>query len=395
VLAYDIKQLFGPRDMTGRRAHTGQAASDASASMDVQQGADVQRQEHHDPHGAGAHGARSGHEAAEAVDHEAEADDCEEPSSASVSLIAGKPAGAVQRKPPGATALAPLVQAKAARALSIQEAIVRYAPLVFLAPGETYRPADASDFIRNSRLRWSHDSGQPDDEIADKGHVSAKRLGKGGYSDQVENIVGQRHGPQIHSYQDCRPNDDKGDGGNEGFFLDLDNRWHKSAGTGTNMPVYHDAVAGHYITYWFFYKFNAGPASGGIDNHEGDWEHISVRLNASNRATEVAYSQHGGDKIYKWKDVPKHGTHTVVYSAKGSHASYATPGSHPTDFPSVDDTTGAGAQWKTWQHLKRVRAQHWYGYGGAWGEVGDRNPVTDTTGPQGPSRFKPPAPEGW
>jgi hypothetical protein len=58
----------------------------------------------------------------------------------------------------------------------------------------------------------------------------------------------------------------------------------------------------------------------------------------------------------------------------------------------VKDHAGRGAQWKTWQHLQNARAQDWYGFGGAWGEVGN---YADTTGPQGPSRFKAPAPEGW
>jgi hypothetical protein len=44
-------------------------------------------------------------------------------------------------------------------------------------------------------------------------------------------------------------------------------------------------------------------------------------------------------------------------------------------------------------HLTNVKDQPWYGYGGAWGQVG--NPIVDkvahdeTTGPQGPSHKKP------
>lgn len=332
-------------------------------------------------------------EAPDAADeHDLEADDSDEESVASVPLTQGKPPGAVQRK-----AIGPAPRAEAARArrpLTIQEATSRYAPLVFLAPGETHRPSDASNYIHNSRLRWSHDSGQPDDEIADKGHVDENRLGDGGYSDQVENILGIKHGAHIRSNQDVRPKDGKGDGGDEGFFLDLDNAHHESTGPGTNMPVYYEAVDGHYITYWFFYAYNAGPAPGGLDNHEGDWERISVKLNRQNRATAVAYYQHKGHEEKRWRDVPKQGSHPLVFSAKGSHASYASPGAKDLGVPfgAVKDHAGRGAQWKTWQHLKNARAQGWYGYGGAWGEVGN---YADTTGPQGPSRYKPPAPEGW
>jgi hypothetical protein len=377
------------------------------------------------PHGATIHslfgrnhGDPGAHDdaALDAADeHDADADDGDGDAPANVALKAGrppgakaatesgggvatassgKPKGAVQRASTGAAPQAEAARAKHHRPLTIEQATARYAPLVFLAPGETHRPSDASQYIKNSRLRWSHDSGQSDDEIADKGHIDEKRLGDGGYSDQVQDLLGRKHGDPIHSNQDVRPKDGKGDGGNEGFFLDLDNAHHESTGPGTNMPVYFEAVAGHYITFWFFYAYNEGPAPGGIDNHEGDWERISIKLNRHNRATAVAYYQHNGHEVKRWREVPKQGSHPLVFSAKGSHASYDSPGAKDLGVPFglVKDQAGRGAQWKTWKHMKNARAQDWYGYGGAWGEVGN---YKDTTGPQGPSRYKPPAPEGW
>ena len=344
---------------------------------------------HSDHPGTEPHGVEHG-----AGDADADADSSDEATPASVALKAGRPPGATHD-----VAFSEAPRAEAARVhhhrpLSIAEATARYAPLVFLAPGETHRPSDASLFIKNSRLRWSHDSGQSDDEIADKGHVNARKLGDGGYSDQVQDLLGSKHGDPIDSNQDARPKDGKGDGGDEGFFLDLDNSHHESAGPGTNMPVYDEAVAGHYITYWFFYAYNQGPAPGGIDNHEGDWERISIKLDQHNRATAVAYYQHTGHEVKRWREAPKQGSHPLVFSAKGSHASYDSAGDKDLGVPLglVKDHAGRGAQWKTWQHMKNARAQAWYGYGGAWGEVGD---IKDTTGPQGPSRYKPPAPTGW
>jgi hypothetical protein len=101
-----------------------------------------------------------------------------------------------------------------------------------------------------------------------------------------------------------------------------------------------------------------GWPAAGKDDHEGDWERICVWLDSNNRATEVAYYQHEGHKILPWSKVTKEGlTHPVVYSAKGS-----------------------------------VVREDWDGYGGGWGEARDNK---ETTGPQGPSRFKKPAPDGW
>ncbi|MEO7730587.1 MAG: Vps62-related protein [Kofleriaceae bacterium] len=288
---------------------------------------------------------------------------------------------------------------------------MRYAPLVYLAKDERYGPTSASRFIRNSELRWSHDEGGSDHKKAGRGEVDETELGDGGYSDQVTYPGGVfPHGRHIRSNQNVRPNDGGGDGGDEGFFLDLDNSKRGALGEGTNAPVYFEAAGGRYITYWLFYAYNEGPFNGvagvgsDIDNHEGDWERISVHLDRGNRAVGVAYYQHDGYKELSWDKVPKHGgSHPIVYSARGSHASYAAPGAKKIetsivghDVHTADDRASKGAAWQTWKHLTNVRHQKWYGYGGAWGEVG--NPIVDkfthdeTTGPQGPSH-KQPAPE--
>lgn len=328
-------------------------------------------------------------------------------SPADVRLVAGRPPKAVGGAEASGAAEPKAEEARAQQVLDLDTAIQRYAPLVFLAQGEKYGPASADAFIQNSRLRWSHDAGFRDDEIADKGKIDEAKLGGNGknnaaYTDQVESqVLPIKHGRHIRSDQDVRPNDGKGDGGNEGFFLDLDNSRRGSLGS-TKSPVYYEAKAGHYITYWFFYAYNDGPFPGGADNHEGDWERISVKLDGSNRATAVAYYQHEGSKELSWGKVPKQGSHPIVYSAKGSHASYAAPGTYGLQkvagVPLAKDHASRGQAWATWKNLKNAQKQAWYGYGGAWGEVG--NPDVDsvlhdeTTGPQGPSHKKP-APDNF
>jgi hypothetical protein len=169
--------------------------------------------------------------------------------------------------------------------------------------------------------------------------------------------------------------------------------------------VYYEAKDRHYITYWFFYAYNEGPLgfpAGGRDDHEGDWERICVRLDSNNRAIEVAYYQHDGHKKLPWSKVPTEGeTHPVVYSAKGSHASYEKPGKKRLHFHGVPtpvhDRASKGARWMAnpvgpANHLQNLREQAWYGYGGGWGETTDHK---ESTGPQGPSPFKGPAPEDW
>lgn len=277
------------------------------------------------------------------AESEGEGEEEQEGGGVSSPLVDGKPPGAVQMKAssdaPGPTASASA--RRRSRKRTIQQATMMYAPLVHLAPGEENGPSDASEFIRNSRLRYSNAGVfAGDDNIAGEGDVSERRLGSGGYEEDGHD-----------TNDNVRPKDDAGDGGDEGFFLDLNNDARKRLGQNSNPPVYHEAVDGRFITYWFFYAYNKGPATAVKDNHEGDWERIVVKLDRRNRATHVAYYQHDGPPHTKpWNSVPKQGTHPVVFSAKGSHASFDTAGKHDLKL-GVKDTTGHGRQWRTWRNI--------------------------------------------
>lgn len=120
---------------------------------------------------------------------------------------------------------------------------------------------------------------------------------------------------------------------NEGFFLDLKDSWHDGdarVGSTVVAPVSYVFKSGHYVTYYFMYGFNKPSLSGlpdVADKHEGEWERITVRLDANNRATAVWYFQHFCDaEPYTWNQMTSKGyldgTHPIVYSANGSRASY-------------------------------------------------------------------------
>jgi hypothetical protein len=118
--------------------------------------------------------------------------------------------------------------------------------------------------------------------------------------------------------------------------------------------------------------------------HEGDWERITVYLDQSDPEdappAAVAYYRHSTNTFRKWGSVVKEaGTHPVVYSAIGSHASLPS-----ADFGFIDVGDADGPRWRTWEPadaLASIAEQPWYGFGGAWGRVGR---VRDSTGPLGP-----------
>jgi hypothetical protein len=88
--------------------------------------------------------------------------------------------------------------------------------------------------------------------------------------------------------------------------------------------------------YWYPYDFWSGqdpPSDFAWTAHEGDWEAVSVVLDATQRPLLAAYSQHTCGKRRAWARVPKwrHSTHPVVYVALGSHSNSFSPQPYPID----------------------------------------------------------------
>jgi hypothetical protein len=260
-----------------------------------------------------------------------------------------------------------------------------YAPVIYLTKGETKRPTNVGAFLQHAALGWSH-STCPDHQIASLGTVNATSLGSGAYKHQATNSLCAHSGTTYSSNQDVRPRESLG--GAEGMYLDLDNA---QRGIGSvRAELYYDYLKGDHITYWFFYAYNDGPS---VQNHEGDWERISIKLSPTNQPLTVAYFRHGGSCVLSYPSVQKVGTHPVGYAALGTHATYPRAGTYPTKFGFSDNATGGGEVWSTYARpIHNVKAMPWYGFGGAWGEVGT---ISDTTGPRGPSAFKSPTPASW
>jgi hypothetical protein len=77
------------------------------------------------------------------------------------------------------------------------------------------------------------------------------------------------------------------------------------------------------VQYWFLYFFNFR-----LNEHESDWEQVTVRLDEEKRPTAAFFSAHEGGGAADWKDVRSQDEHPIVYVALGSHANYLRPGRH-------------------------------------------------------------------
>jgi len=87
--------------------------------------------------------------------------------------------------------------------------------------------------------------------------------------------------------------------------------------------AYPAAGGGVLLQYWFFYPFNDAY---GVFDHEGDWEHVTVRLDAALSPEGVHYAAHVDSHpgvFVRWSALSREGEHPIVLSARGTHASYA------------------------------------------------------------------------
>jgi hypothetical protein len=217
--------------------------------------------------------------------------------------------------------------------------------------GDWTWPANVEWYLQNTQLRFHHDN-CPDHQILNLGTIT------------TSNLTTQYH-QRATSWLGCSHSGDTyGSGGSGGysaenhFFLQAvyDDVTHPGvrdpAGWKVYTHVYRNTIGGVSIQYWFFYPYN--DFVGGF-NHESDWEHITVQLNASNEPASLTYAAHFSPKTWLPGDVSWYGTHPQVWVADGSHASYASEGEC--------DSMGEGGTNSCWTNLD----QRWFTWSGGKG----------------------------
>ena len=131
-------------------------------------------------------------------------------------------------------------------------------------------------------------------------------------------------------------------GGSAGLSLELQQQH-----LNPDRPTYHGRVLrdGYWIVcqYWFFYSFNNWRSGfSGVNEHEADWENVTVYLDGSGAVGAdglpeprwVVFSAHdetGDDLRRRWDDPDLslvEGRHPVVFAGAGSHSGAYLPGDY-------------------------------------------------------------------
>lgn len=296
----------------------------------------------------------------------------------------------------------------------------RYAPVVHLPnlisqsssdDGDWTRPANVQWYLANTRMRFHHNNCS-DHQLLDFGQVNA------------QNLVTQTHrvgnGLPFCSHGSAQSSAGGWDG-DEHYFLQQHDWTHPGQSEAapeqwlTYFHAYRNTSGGVSIQYWLLWAYNDWT---GYSNHEGDWEHINVRLGSGGEPEGVYFAAHNGINWYSAGDVTWFGTHPGSWVADGSHGQYRSEYAcdttmYPPGLNEGECWTIAQNRWFTWSGGKGwqeglqggglvnmgeknapMPGQQWVKYSGRWGEVGTWGNFYFpdwTSGPKGPAYKE----QGW
>jgi hypothetical protein len=271
----------------------------------------------------------------------------------------------------------------------------RFAPLVSLHPFDEYRPASVDWYLPRTVMRFEHNNcsdcpegmaGWPTDGLLFRSH-------------EKKDSLCVHNGILAYSWNTTPSPSDL-----THFFLviphDADKETTRQGNLATAACYAHVRPAAQHpgmfdIQYWFFYPYNGDIPYVG---HEGDWEHITVRVEPDAQTIHrVLFDAH--DTLGHWYSADSSSQpgyilidgRPLVYSAYHSHASYPSAGEWTVDIGTassfVDATEDGGPVWDCRTNLVNVGEGYvptpgceWLQFTGRWGEIG---PVGN--GPYGPA----------
>lgn len=141
-----------------------------------------------------------------------------------------------------------------------------------------------------------------------------------------------------------------------------------------------------WLQYWFFhYFFDRGWL--GIEQHEGDWAMMQLRLGDDGEPVEATFAQAGGaGERLRWEDLERaeseDGPVAVVYPARGSHAPHPHAGSFPAPVL-ADHNDGLGAAVRPRLEAIGDDGPPWALWPGRWGST-RRREYFEGDSPRGP-----------
>lgn len=147
-----------------------------------------------------------------------------------------------------------------------------------------------------------------------------------------------------------------------------------------------------WLQYWFFYYYDDKGLLG-LEQHEGDWEMVQLRLGETLAPEAATFARHSGAERLSWDEVEladcDEGPALVVYPARGSHASLPRAGSFEAAVV-PDHNDGLGPRVRPALRTIADDGPGWVLWPGRWGAT-RRREFFEADSPRGPRQH----PQWW
>jgi hypothetical protein len=242
---------------------------------------------------------------------------------------------------------------------SVPDFVTQHAPIIRLSSSDPYRPADIASQLSNTIPKINSTS-IPSSSIpspltlsnlADLNSIPNSRDGKDIY---LTSTLDPTTSPRPQYLHGVLPNATTG------------KTEHAISSAIITVDKGSDTIDAF---YFYFYAFDYGgdylDRSLNVGNHVGDWEQNAIRF-IHGIPQSIWYSQHASGQAFEFSVTEKYhpppspssspddnfSERPIVYSATGTHANYATPGTHDHLIPGVtlpagflEDHSDAGPLW--------------------------------------------------
>ncbi|KZF20450.1 hypothetical protein L228DRAFT_233066 [Xylona heveae TC161] len=234
------------------------------------------------------------------------------------------------------------------RQAGVPNYVLEYAPLVWLQSSEQYHPSDIGAQLVHTKpeVNFTIVKDLPNPLTLDNLNALNADGGKDVYLTSVDDIT-------------------KAPAWLNGIVPDATG---KTNGAVSSVIVVNDHGSGNVDAFYFyFYAYNQGDTVLGqeLGDHVGDWEHNMIRFK-NGIPQAVWFSQHDNGEAFTYNCLEKQGQRVVAYSAKGTHAVYATAGTHDHTIPDlnldqglIEDHCDQGVRWDPTLNA------YWYRYDAA------------------------------
>jgi predicted small lipoprotein YifL len=253
----------------------------------------------------------------------------------------------------------------------------RFAPIVYHAPTDPYRPTNVDDFLAATSLGYYDAScGR---RRTNYGVVEAQTLGRH-VSPETCNRDGAVSSGGTLSLTKRRT-----------FYLaDLPAAAQRGSAASERWTTYYHAYpndrGGVTLQFWRLYAQRTRSLAGvSVSGNGGDWQGLHVVLDGSQRPAEVRLLGDEHLDTYRWEQTTREGDHVIVFADRGSHATLLRGSQHGIRHETWTSPWGGTVRWPDGKVTatgplvnlgeKTRPLQPFIQYSGLWGDDGIWSPA--------------------